>query len=261
MKKKINSGNSSKIIKRWAVTLAKAMVTALFWLILWQIASYYVSSEILLPSPLATFTHLLNQLSSLDFLKACANSIFRIMAGFLVGCLVGLILAVLCHALPFCKMLFTPFKATVKATPVASFIIIAYMWLSKSDIPGFIASLIVIPIIWSNVSAGLENTDKNLLEVAKVFSFSPLYYIKHVYYPAVKPFFTAGAITGIGLAWKSGIAAEVLVVVRDGIGGLLYDSKIYFESADLFAITAVIIVISLIIEKGFEKFMKKGAGK
>ncbi len=253
MKIKKNSGNSSNGIKKWAVTLLKMGVTALFWLIIWQAASMAVGKEILLPSPLVTLKHLIGLFSTWEFIRACFVSLVRIMLGFLVGFAAGGILAVLCHAVPFLDMLFTPFKGAVKATPVASFIIIAYMWLTKSEIPGFISSLIVIPIVWSNVTAGLENVDKKLLEVGKVFSFSPWYYIKHIYFPSVKPYLVSAALTGIGLAWKSGIAAEVLVVARDGIGGMLYEAKIYYESADLFAITAVVIIISLVIEKFFEK--------
>lgn len=242
--------------KKWTVRLISGLATAVFWLVIWQAGSMLVGKEILLPSPLVTLKHLAALFSTWDFIIACGVSIIRIMLGFLLGCAVGVILAVVCHTVPFLNTLLTPLKATVKATPVASFIIIAYMWLTKSEIPGFIASLIVIPIMWSNISAGLENVDKRLVEVGKMFSFSPFYYLKHIYFPSIKPYFTAGAITGIGLAWKSGIAAEVLVVARDGIGGLLYESKIYFESADLFAITAVVIAISLIIEKTFERFMK-----
>lgn len=257
MKNKKDSGNGSKTLKKWAVTLVKMSVTALFWLIIWQAAAMAVGKEILLPSPVVTFRHLIELFSTWDFIKACFISLVRIMLGFLAGFAVGGILAVACHFVPFLDTLFLPFKASVKATPVASFIIIAYMWLTKSEIPGFIASLIVIPIVWSNLSAGLACVDKKLLEVGKIFRFSPAYFVKYIYFPAVKPYLNSSAVAGIGLAWKSGIAAEVLVVARDGIGGKLYESKIYYESADLFAITAVVIVISLVIEKLFAKVGKK----
>lgn len=256
MKNSIFSGNSSKGIKKWAVPLLKAVITALFWLTIWQIASMAVNKEILLPSPIVTFQHLVALFSTPAFIIACGISLIRIMLGFLVGCIIGFILAVLCHAVPFFDTLLTPLRATVKATPVASFIIIAYMWLTKSEIPGFISALIVIPIIWSNISTSLENTDKKLLEVGKIFSFSPWYYIKYIYFPAIKPYMLSAMITGVGLAWKSGIAAEVLVVARDGMGGLLYESKIYFESADMFAITVVIIAISLAIESVLKRMAK-----
>ena len=63
------------------------------------------------------------------------------------------------------------------------------------------------------------------------------------------PFFMAACTTGMGLAWKAGIAAEVLAASRFSIGGQIYNAKIYIETADLFAWTAVVILMSVILEK------------
>ena len=68
--------------------------------------------------------------------------------------------------------------------------------------------------------------------------------------PQVAPFFLAAARTGMGLAWKAGVAAEVLAAPRLGIGRALYEAKVYLETADLFAWTAVIVCISVVLEKG-----------
>ena len=53
----------------------------------------------------------------------------------------------------------------------------------------------------------------------------------------------------MGLAWKAGIAAEVLAHAANSIGGQIYDAKIYIETADLFAWTAVVILMSVLLEK------------
>ena len=53
----------------------------------------------------------------------------------------------------------------------------------------------------------------------------------------------------MGLAWKSGIAAEVLAQPNRAIGSNLYYSKIYLETSNLFAWTIVVVLLSLIIEK------------
>ena len=55
--------------------------------------------------------------------------------------------------------------------------------------------------------------------------------------------------TGLGFAWKSGVAAEVLSTPLNSIGTELYNSKVYLETTDLFAWTAVIIIMSAVLEK------------
>ena len=61
----------------------------------------------------------------------------------------------------------------------------------------------------------------------------------------------------MGLAWKAGIAAEVMVSPASGIGAELYNAKIYLESADLFAWTAVIVIISMILEKLLVRLVRR----
>jgi NitT/TauT family transport system permease protein len=73
--------------------------------------------------------------------------------------------------------------------------------------------------------------------------------LRRVWIPSVMPHFLSACRTSLGLAWKSGIAAEVLTVPAVSIGKMLYESKLYLETVDLFAWTVVIIVCSLVIEK------------
>ena len=108
----------------------------------------------------------------------------------------------------------------------------------------------VLPMVWANVSQGIEATDAKLLEVARLFRFSRWKTLWKVYLPSVRPYFVAACTTGMGFAWKSGIAAEVLGTPRGTIGRELYNAKIYLETPDLFAWTAVVVLMSVLIEKG-----------
>ena len=64
------------------------------------------------------------------------------------------------------------------------------------------------------------------------------------------------------MAWKAGIAAEVICSPKGTIGSELYNAKIYLESEDMFAWTLTVIILSIIIEKlivnvAFGKFGKE----
>ena len=72
-----------------------------------------------------------------------------------------------------------------------------------------------------------------------------------IYIPSVLPYMMAACRTALGLSWKAGVAAEVIGVTKNSIGRQLYYSKIYLETADLFAWTAVVIFLSLLLEKLF----------
>ena len=75
--------------------------------------------------------------------------------------------------------------------------------------------------------------------------------------PGMLPAFSSGCVSAMGLAWKSGIAAEVLSQPSLAIGTNLYNSKVYLETAELFAWTLVVILLSLLIEKGIMFFFSR----
>ena len=63
-----------------------------------------------------------------------------------------------------------------------------------------------------------------------------------------RPYFRAAADTALGLSWKAGTAAEVIGLCSGTIGERLYTAKVYFQTADLFAWTAVIVLLSVLFE-------------
>ena len=97
--------------------------------------------------------------------------------------------------------------------------------------------------------------------MAKIYRLSPKAKALAIFIPHLKPFFISACSTAMGFAWKSGIAAEVIGIPRGSIGERLYDAKIYFSTADIFAWTVTIIVLSSIFDKIFKVITKKVGGK
>ena len=163
--------------------------------------------------------------------------------------ILGIITGILCAKISAADALLSPFFSVIKATPVASFIILALVWINKELIPVFISALMVLPVIHGNVKQGIIETDVQLLEMARIFGFGRRKTLKVIYLPSVLPYLSAGMKTCLGLAWKAGVASEVLCFASYSIGNRLYQAKVYLETADMFAWTVTVILISVIIEK------------
>ena len=232
-----------------AKPLIKCIFVPLFWLAVWQVLAMVVASPLLLPAPGAVLLRLGELALSAAFWRATAASLLRILCGAVTAVVLGTVLAALCCRFAVLDALLSPLLGTIRATPVASFIILLLIWIGRDILPAVIVILMVLPVVWGNVCAGIRGTDAMLLRTAKVFRFSPWRTLRRVYVPSVMPHFLSACRTSLGLAWKSGIAAEVLTVPAVSIGKLLYESKLYLETTDLFAWTAVVVVCSLIIEK------------
>lgn len=88
-----------------------------------------------------------------------------------------------------------------------------------------------------------------MTELAHAYAFGRKKTLREIYFPAVRPYLSAAATTGLGFAWKSCVAAEVIALSKNSVGRALYESKLYLETAELFAWTASVVLISVLFEK------------
>lgn len=228
----------------------------IFWIFIWQILAKIIDKEMLLASPFAVVAALINLISKSIFWISLFNSFRKIVVGFLLGVIFGVLLAILSYKSKIFKELVEPIIKIIKSIPVASFIILALVWISSNNLSILISFLMVIPIIYSNVLQGLYETDRNLLEMAIVFEVSWFKRVRYIYTPEIIPYFVSAISVGLGFCWKAGIAAEVIGLPKNSIGEHLYESKIYLMTKELFAWTIVIIIISVIFEKSVIIFLK-----
>lgn len=229
--------------------LLRWLLFPLLWIAVWEIVALCVDREVFVPAPARVFVRLWELMQTGRFWGIVGSSIFRVTLGFLAGVLLGTLTGVLTAKLPLTDGLFSPLLTIIRATPVASFIILALVWMGAEATPAFISFLMVFPIMQSHVHTGVRAVSPALLEMARVYRVPALRQVKALYLPAVLPSFSAGCRTCLGLAWKAGVAAEVISIPMRSIGRELHNSKNYLETVDVFAWTVTVIVLSLLIEK------------
>ncbi len=236
-------------MKKTLKSLCITLLVIAFWLAVWWLGAMRMGRELLLPSPVSVLKTLVHLAATAEFWLIVLKSIWRVVLGILIAILSGVVLALLTSQFYFLHRLFYPLLSVIKATPIASFVILALLWLGSSALPVFISMLIVLPVIWAAVCDGIGALDKRLSEVCRVFSFPFGKRLRLFYLPTITPYFLSACKTSVGMAWKAGVAAEVLAVSPVSIGKQLFEAKIYLETAELFAWTLVVILLSLLIEK------------
>ena len=239
--------NNQLLKKTGAVLLALA---------LWQAVSMIVGMEMLLASPLKVLERLSTIWREKDFLSTVLFSMGRIFGGFLLAFLAGIGLALPAGRFRTVEILLWPDVVTIKSVPIASFIILCLIWFSYTQMTVFIAFLIAFPVIYSNVLHGLQSMDPQMLEMARLYKVRGIRKLFYIQLPGVMPFLTSACSVAIGMAWKAGVAAEVIGVINGSIGQKLYDAKIYFQNADLLSWTLIIILLSVTGEKLFVRLLR-----
>ena len=223
----------------------KILPAILFWMAAWHILALRMDNVLLLPTPVMVLRRLGELALTAQFWQITLFSIGRILVGAVIAMGLGIVLAVLTCTVPLADSLIAPVMTAVQATPVASFTILV-----------LICGMMVLPVVWNNVCAGIRLTDRALLEMAKVYRLSPMLVLKRIYVPSVMPYFRAACMSALGLGWKAGIAAEVLTVPKNSMGKMIAESKLYMMTEDLFAWTLAVGTLSLLIQTVVLRLLK-----
>lgn len=228
-----------------------AAASVLFWLLVWQLGAMALDQKILLASPISVAGRLIELVPQLSFFQSVAFTLVRILIGFFAGITAGTGLAVLSGRVTFIRQLLAPLVSAMKSIPVASFTILALIWISSENLSVLISFLIAVPIVYSNMLEGIDSLDPKLKEMAEVFEIPSGKRFVGIYLSQLLPYFRSASRLAMGLCWKSGVAAEVIGIPDGSIGERLYMSKVYLETEELFAWTLVIILLSFVCEKLF----------
>ena len=229
----------------------------LIWLLIWELAARITDNAIILAGPIDTLSLFFSFLADTAFWSAVLSSLARILAGFFMSAACALLLGTAAFFQPCLKAFLSPIVALMKAVPVASFVILALIWLGgSSELSLLVSFVVVFPMIWASVLGGLEAADSKLLELSRVFELGLVKRLRYIYIPELLPYLSASLSSAIGMAWRSGVAAELIGQPKDTIGFYLYQSKIFLDTPGLFAWTLAVILLSWISEKLIKAVLK-----
>lgn len=240
-----------KIFKK----VLKIIFIVAFWIGVWELLALAVGQELFLPSPYTVAKCLISLASEKLYWETAFSTVGRIFCGIIIATFLGTLLALFTTRSKFIHDLFYPMITVIKATPVASFVILAIIWMGAQKLPTFVCVLMVLPIIWVAVSDGIFAIDKKHKELATVFNLSTVKRFRLIYLPTVAPYFLSAFKTSVGLAWKAGVSAEVLAYTQNSVGGMIYDTKLYLQIPELFAWTITVVLMSLIMELVLNKMI------
>ena len=238
-------------LKKLFSSSLKQTPVIIFWLLIWEGVNALIGSNIIMVSPRVAFIRLYQIGQTAEFWHSIGTSLGRILLGFTIALAVGVAIAIFSAASKVFHRLILPAINVINAIPIASFIVIALMAFHSESLSIFVAFVTVLPIIFYNTHKGIVTTDPMLLEMAKVFNVPSWKKVAYIYLKTVAPYFLSAANVGIGFAWKSGIAGELIGVVRGTIGANLHTARIFLQTADLFAWTIAIVFLSYIMDRVF----------
>ncbi len=220
-------------------------------IVAWEIAARAVDSAFILPGPIAVLSDAFALAQTQNFGLHVAATARRGLVSFALTLGLGLALGIPAGASRSFDAALRPWMAVIKASPVVSFILLALLWLGSSTVPIAVAALMALPVMTEAVSRGVTSADPRLLEMARVYRLSRRKTLLHVRLPSAVPYIVSGASGSLGLVWKVAIAGEILGSPRFGIGSAMQQAKVHLETARVFALTVVGILLCVATEAAF----------
>lgn len=222
---------------------------AAVWVAAWQLASMVAGSGLLLAGPLDTVAALARLVPTHPFWEQVAFSSLRIVGGAVAGYLLAFALAAAAWRWRAVRALAQPPLAAIKGTPVACVVVLLLIWFGSRNVSAVAVLLMVLPGVYFPVLTGLDELDHGQRELFDAFGAGRATSALALVWPGILPYVTAASRTVLGMSWKAGVAAELIGVPDGSIGECIYQAKLLLETADLFAWTIVVVLVSWVFER------------
>ena len=209
-----------------------------------------------LATPVQTLAALARIAPTAGFWQRIAFSALRILAGFLLAVAGGLVLGAAGARWRRVRIFVEPVMQLIRAMPVASFVILALLWVRGENLSVVVSFTHVLPVVYAGVLAGIADTDPQLLEMARVYRLPLGARLRYIWLPGVFPSFSESCIAAMGMCWKSGVSAEVIGLPDHSVGDALYRAKITLSTPEVFAWTLVIVLLSALLSAAAARLLR-----
>lgn len=241
-------------------TFNKILVIAV-WLGIWQAASMLTGLDLLLAGPVDVFWSLCTLLRTGGFYQVIGSSFTKITGGFMLAFVLACVLGVSSGKLRLLEKFLEPPVQLLKALPVTAFIILLLIWFGSGRVSVWVSGMVAFPVIYTAVLEGMHRRDPKLRELSQVFGIVGFKKLCCMDCPQMMPFLSAALKTSVGFCWKAGVSAEVIGLARNSIGEQMYFAKLYLMTADLFAWSLMVVMMSVLFERLFLFLFEKAADR
>lgn len=235
--------------RRSPAAFVKRALAVIAWLVIWQLIAVALGNPWLLSGPVETAQTWGQLVLTASFWQAVASSIARIAIGYGIAFVAGCVLGYLAAKLPGLRIFLKPAILVIKSAPVVCVIALLLVAAGSHVTTAIVVGLVVFPQFYHAVMEASLSRDSEVDKVLDVFDVPAMRRALCVELVAFGTSIRAATTTAAGLAWKSGVAAELIGLPGISIGEGVYLAKISLDSASIIAWTATVIVLSWLSEK------------
>lgn len=224
-----------------------AIASILLFIASWDFGNQ-IYGNLILPSPLETFQTLGLMLQDDSVIEEIKTTLYRAGVGFGISLLVGSILGLLAGFFATASMMSRPIVTILMGMPPIAWIVLAMIWFGMGDETVIFTVVIAsFPIIFVGALQGTRTLEGDLKEMADSFNFPWHMKFMDVYFPHIFSYIFPAWVSGLGMAWKIVVMAELLAT-SNGIGASLAVARSQLDTPTALALVTIMIGSLMFIE-------------
>lgn len=236
-------------MKKIKTLLLGLLIPVLVLILWWYVTTFGNTPESILPKIGTVGTTISEMLKEGSLQKDLATSLKRVLEGYLISAVLGIILGTAMGMSDTVKKIFYPTATTIRQIPIMAWIPLLILWCGIGE-----TSKVVIIVIASffpimvNTLSGIGSTPLEYIEVARLYKLSRLKTFMRVYLPHALPNIQTGLKLGLGVSWMAVVAAE-LIASTSGIGYKMSYARTLMRSDIVIICMIVIGIIGILMDK------------
>lgn len=210
-----------------------------------------MGTDLILAGPGDTLAALARDLARPEFVSTVLFTLVRVAGGFAMAFALALALGAAASASALVRDLLEPALTAMKSVPVACVVVLLLIWIGSRNVSLVAVVLVALPALYFSVLEALAARDRALSGLLATTRVAPWRRVLACTWPDVVPFLLASGRNCVGMSWKAGVAAELIGIPQGSVGERVYQAKLLFETADLFAWTIVVVALAWACERLF----------
>jgi ABC-type nitrate/sulfonate/bicarbonate transport system permease component len=227
------------------------LLVIIFFLTGWEIAGQLRLINIrLLPPPSTLVNSFLESVRTGILLSNLIGSLYRVIIGFGLAVFMGVISGIILGLIPGLGYYITPVFDLLRPIPPIAWIPIAILWFGLGNGSAiFIIFIGSIFPIFLNTYAGIQSIPSCYINAARCIGANKLHMVIDIFLPGAMPLILTGIRIGIGTAWMSVIASE-MVGTHDGLGYAIQLNRIMLNTEAVIVNMMIIGIVGWLMNKG-----------
>ena len=219
-------------------------------LVLWELLIHAFNIKwYLLPPPTMIIDSIYSNFFSL--MSSLAITLKVTLTALAMSVIISLCVAIIFYFSRIVEKTMMPITVVLQVTPIIAIAPLISIWVDNSEIATLICAFLVafFPLL-TNTITGLKSTEKNHLDLMKLYRANKIQLLRYVVLPNALPYFLSGLKISTGLALIGAIVGEFVIGPISGHSGLAYriiESGYQLEIPKMFASVVLISITGIML--------------